>query len=444
MSRRGLLPGSRSWLPAASAIAVGACLALSGCGGDSGSSGGKTTITFWDTNASPTNTPLWNHVIDEFQKQNPTITVKYVGIPIAQSQQKYDTAIAAGGLPDVGGLATSYLADVAGQKALEPLDDRLAKSPLNGKLSQPFLDLVKSAGPDGKLYELPNTANIGIIWYRSDWFKDAGLKPPTTWDDFYAAADRLTDAEHDKYGYTIRGGAGSIAQLLEFVYAQSGITTIFDPQGKATINDPKNVAAMEKVVALYKKDTPSADVNNDYLKMSAQFDGGNIGMMQHNLGSFGDHKKTLGTEKFAGVTVPAQPDGSHVITSNPVGGLGVFKAGKHKDEAWKFAEFVGGKEMGELWNSSVGQIPANTDSATGAWVKANPTLDTAITVMNDPKTKIVQLPYYLPEFNAMTKADAEPLFQKVLLKQMSAKEFLDQLAQKFTEAQAKFKQRQGG
>src|ERR1700754_4922568 len=90
MSRRGHLPGLRSRLRAASAIAVGACLVLSACGGDSGSSDGTTTISFWDTNASPTTTPLWQHTIKEFQRQNPKIKVNYVGIPIAQVQQKYD------------------------------------------------------------------------------------------------------------------------------------------------------------------------------------------------------------------------------------------------------------------------------------------------------------------------------------------------------------------
>ena len=65
-------------------------------------------------------------------------------------------------------------------------------------------------------------------------------------------------------------------------------------------------------------------------------------------------------------------------------------------------------------------------------------------VLNDSSTKVVQLPYYLPEFNSITKTDTEPLFQKVLLGQMSAKDFLDQFAAKFTDAQAKFKQRNGG
>ncbi|MGK5557927.1 ABC transporter substrate-binding protein [Actinomadura kijaniata] len=443
MSRRGPLPGLRSRLTAASAVAVAACLALAGCGGGSGGpSGGKGEITFWDGNASASGTPVWQQIIREFQNRNPDIKVKYVSFPIAQAQQKYDTAIASGGTPDVGLMSTSLLANVAGQQALEPLDDRLAGSALNGRLSPKLLELVKAAGPDGKLYELPQTTNTGIVWYRSDWFKEKDLKPPTTWNDFYTAAEKLTDAGNNRFGFTIRGGAGSIAQALEFAYAQSGIPTFWDASGRTTVNDPRNVAAVEKTVALYKKNTPSADVNNDYLKMNAQFDGGSIGMMQHNLGSYIDHQKAL-AGKFAGTPVPPSPDGTHVLLSNPVGGLSVFKKSRNKDAAWKFAEFVSGKEMNDLWNSKVGQIPANTESAAAEWVKGNATLETAVRVLNDPQTKIVQMPYHLPEFNAITKAESEPLYQKVLLRQMSAKDFLDQLAAKLNEAQAKYKQRRG-
>ncbi|GAA4093472.1 sugar ABC transporter substrate-binding protein [Actinomadura miaoliensis] len=448
MTRRGPEPGRRTPLArvplAATAIVAGGALALGACGGgDSGSSGGTTTITYWDTNASAANNPRWNHTIAEFEKRNPTIKVKYVGIPIAQVQQKLDTAIATGGLPDAGGMTTALLAGVAGQGALEPLDERLAKSPLNGKINNTFLQLTKQAGPDGKLYELPSNANMGVLWYRPDWFKDKGLKPPETWDDFYTAAERLTDAGDNRYGYTIRGGAGSIAQVLEFMYAQSGITQIFDAQGKATLNDPRNVAALQKTVALYKKNTPSADVNNDYIKMTAQFDGGTIGMMQHNLGSYGDHKKALGEGRFAGVPIPALPDGTRVVISNPIGGTAVFKSSKHKDAAWKFAEFVSSKEMTSYWSRQQGQIPANTDAAAEPWIKENPTLENAIRATNDPKTKIVQLPYHLPEFNAMTKAEAEPQFQKVLLGQLTPQAFLDELAKKFTEAEAEFRERKG-
>jgi multiple sugar transport system substrate-binding protein len=89
-------------------------------------------------------------------------------------------------------------------------------------------------------------------------------------------------------------------------------------------------------------------------------------------------------------------------------------------------------------------IPANTDVVGESWIKAKQHLSMALGVLNDPATTIVQLPYYLPEFNSITKTDMEPLFQKVLLGDMTARAFLDRAAAKFTAAQAAYKRRIAG
>ncbi len=439
MSSRSVVPGRRHVAPA---IAVCAALALSGCGGSSGSSSdGTQTITFWDTNANAQQSQAWKQVITAFEAANPKIKVKYTSFPIAQSQQKLDTAIASGGTPDVALLSTSLISDVANQGAVVPLDDYYAKSPINGKINDKLVKLVRDSGPGGKMFELPQTTNAATIWYRTDWFQQKGLQPPTTWDNFYAAATKLTDAGSNKFGFTIRGGPGSIAQVMDAIYAQSGISTFWGPDGKSTINDPKNVAALEKIAALYKKDTPSADVNNDYLKMTAEFDGGGIGMMQHNLGSYPDHLKGLGAGKFAGVTMPPGPGGNYNLVAGWTGGLGIFKSSKHKDAAWKFTEFTSGQQGDSIWNKIVVQIPANTDSQGEPWVQQNQSLANAIKVLSMPTTTIVATPTYLPEYSSITKAETEPLWQKVLLGQMTAKSFLDTLAQKLNDAQAKYKAR---
>jgi multiple sugar transport system substrate-binding protein len=430
----------RRWLRTVAALAVGSCLALAGCGEEQAAEG-TTTITFWDDNGGPARTPVWEHMIDEFEKENPTIKVKYVGIPIAQVQQKYDTALAGGGLPDVGGVSTAMLANLVAREALEPMDERVSGSALNGKLNEQVVDTVKATVPDEKLYMVPLSTNMGVFWYRTDWFSEAGLSPPQNWDEFYAAIEKLTNKGENRYGYTIRGGAGSISQLLEVLYGQSGIEEIFDSSGESTVNDPRNVEALERISGLYKKFTPDADVTNDYVKMVAQFDGGNIGIMQHNLGSYTDHVKTLGADKVAAMFVPAGENGNRTVTSHPVTGLGVFAGGERKDAAFTFAEFVASKGMNTYWAKETGVLPANTEVTD---LEGMDHIVKATEVLDDPGTTLVQLPYYLPEFNSITKTDAEPLFQKVLLGEMSEKDFLDEIAGKLTDAQASYTERNGG
>ncbi|MGI5453777.1 ABC transporter substrate-binding protein [Streptomyces sp. CA-249302] len=432
---------------AAIAVALGSVLALtatacgddgSGSAGDKGNEGsGKGEITFWDNNGG-VRTDIWKEIIADFEKANPNIKVKYVGIPAASAQSKYDTAIQGGGLPDVGGVGTAMLAEVAVQGALEPLDSRLEKSSLNGKLSQNLLDSSRAAGGGDKLYQIPTSSNNGTLWYRTDLFKKAGLEAPTTWSKFYTAADKLTNKGKNEFGFTIRGGEGSIAPALDAAYSQSGITSFWNGD-TTTVNDPKNVAALEKYVALYKKDTPSADVNNDFTKMVAQWDSGTIGMLSHNLGSYQDHLKALGADKFRGLPNPTQDDGTRVQISNPVDGMSVFKSSKNKAAAWKFVEFAVSHAENSKFNESAGQIPANTEAAQDAWIqKAEPT-KLAAEALNGDGTKIVQLPYYLPDWNTISKADNEPNFQKVLLGKMSVKDFLDTLADQLNKAQADWK-----
>jgi multiple sugar transport system substrate-binding protein len=430
------------------AVALGSVLALtatacgddgSGSAGDKGNEGsGKGEITFWDNNGG-VRTDIWKQIISDFEKKYPNIKVNYVGIPAASAQSKYDTAIQGGGLPDVGGVGTAMLAEVAVQGALEPLDSRLAKSPLNGRLSQNLLQSSKAAGGGDQLYQIPTSSNNGTLWYRTDLFDKAGLDAPTTWDKFFTAADKLTNKGKNQFGFTIRGGEGSIAPALDAAYSQSGITSFWNGD-KTTVNDPKNVAALEKYVALYKKDTPSADVNNDFTKMVAQWDSGTIGMLSHNLGSYQDHLKALGADKFRGLPNPTQADGTRVQISNPVDGLSLFKSSKNKAAAWKFVEFAVSHAENSKFNQSAGQIPANTDAAKDAWIqKAEPT-KLAAEALNGTGTKIVQLPYYLPDWNTISKADNEPNFQKVLLGKMSVKDFLNTLADQLNKAQADWKQ----
>ncbi|MFE5486166.1 ABC transporter substrate-binding protein [Streptomyces sp. NPDC056527] len=432
---------------AACALALSTVLALtaaacgdggSGAAGDKGTEGsGKGKITFWDNNGG-VRTDVWKEIIADFEKANPDIDVEYVGIASKEVQSKYDTAIQGGGLPDVGGVGAAMLAGIAAQNALEPLDARIASSSLDGKLNAGMVDSVKSAGGQDKLFTVPTSASNGVLYYRTDLFEAAGLEEPDTWSKFYAAADKLTAKDENRFGYTIRGGAGSIAQALDAMYGQSGITGFWDGD-RTTVNDPKNVAALEKYVGLFKKNTPAADVNNDFTKMVAQWDSGEIGMLNHNLGSYQDHVKALGTEKFRGIPNPTTDGGARVMVSNPVDGLGLFSSSKNKAAAWKFIEFAASHASNSKWNESAGAIPANTDAAEDPWIqKAEPT-KLAAEVLFSGKATIIQLPYYLPDWNTISKADNEPGFQKVLLGKASAKEFLDGLAEQLNTAQAEWK-----
>ena len=64
-----------------------------------------------------------------------------------------------------------------------------------------------SGGPlvalNGKVYGVPNLAISMFFFYRKDLLDAAGLKPPTTMDEWLATAKALTNPEKKQYGTTM-------------------------------------------------------------------------------------------------------------------------------------------------------------------------------------------------------------------------------------------------
>lgn len=71
-------------------------------------SGEKVTVTFWDENAGDERTQYYMDIIENFEKENPDIHIEYLGLSSGDALSKYQTAIAAGETPDVGGLNNSW------------------------------------------------------------------------------------------------------------------------------------------------------------------------------------------------------------------------------------------------------------------------------------------------------------------------------------------------
>jgi len=424
------------------ALTLAASALLAGCSGDdeaSGKSGNEQVkITFWDENAGPERTPIWEDLIERFEKENPNIDVEYVGIPNKSAKSKYDAAIAANDMPDVGSVQTSWLPEFSIRDALLPLDSYFEKSELKNLINEGAVQFNKDITQDGKLYGIPYTQNLDTLWIRSDWFEEEGVKEPETWDDFFTAIEKMTDKEKNRYGYTIRGGAGGSFQLQRSMFAYSGIETYFDENGKATINDPKHVEFVERYLANYQKYTPKSDITNGYKEMIAGFDTGVVAMVHHNIGSFGEHKKSLEDGQYKALPLPKTEDGKYVAEGGNAINMAVFKSSEHPDAAWKFAEFINSAESQSRWNEQVGQIPTNSDVLKEDWVKNSQHIKIAFDVYDNPDTVLYQPPFYLPDYRSILDNIVDSGTQSVMSGDMTAQEFLDEWAKAMEDSQKQY------
>ncbi|MEH7011860.1 sugar ABC transporter substrate-binding protein [Neobacillus niacini] len=397
----------------------------------------KVKIVFWDDNTGPQRTPIWEELINRFEKENPTIDVEYVGLPKDSAKARIDAAIASGETPDVASVYASWLPEFSMRDALLPLDSYYSKWSEKDKINSGAIEFNKRIVSNQKLYGIPYTQNLDILWIRPDWFIEANLKTPETWDEFFGSVETLTDKSNNRYGFTIRGGAGGSFQLQRMMYAYSGIETYFK-DGKSTINDPKHVEFLKRYFALYQNFTPISDITNDYRAMIAGFDSGTIAMVQHNIGSYAEHREALNPGQFQAIPLPRSVKGHYVAEDGNTIGISIFKGTDHPEEAWKFLTFINSKEAQSFWNQSVGQIPTNSDVLDEDWIKTSPHIQTAQKVYNDPNTILFEPPFYLPEYRTILNTIVDTGTQAVLSGKMTVEVFLDKWAEAMEDAQRQY------
>lgn len=430
------------------AVVTGAaCIAaLAACGSGDGTASdadGTVTLEFWDDSAGATTTPRYEELIERFEAENPGIEVNYLGLPPGESPQKYNAAITNEATPDVGSVTSSRLGAILAQNALIPLDDRLESSELNGSLQEGLLDGLRDISPDGELYAVPFRGNLELMWYRKSLFAEAGVDVPQTWDEFFAAAEALTDPAAGRYGYTIRGGSGGIFQVMTEAFAASGAAPFFDDEGTANLRDPDAVAHIERMAEIYGTYTPEADLTNGYSEMVAQFTEGEIAMMHHDLFSASTLRTAFGDDLGA-FPLPRQSESDpHTQLMSGVPGYGIFAGSDHPDEAWAFVEFLLSHESNSYLVEAFGSVPANLDAAQDEWTLDQPGIVVANEILADARTQTLFAPMYLPDYSSIETTQSEPEYQSVLLGETSAEDFVSTLAETFETAEAEYRDRNG-
>lgn len=411
---------------------------LAGCGNSSSeetkseSKTGDETVelTFWDNYADTIHTEVYEKIISDFEKENPNIKVKYVPLPSDQAKSKYDVAIQGNTTPDCGVIYQYWMNDFIIQDALLPLDDYAEG---DDSLLDTFVDSMKSTAPDGKYYSLPFYVVPPALWYNTQMFEEKNIKVPETWDEVFDDVSALTEKEDGVYGFSIRGGAGSSQQLEQMLYQYSGITDMFDEDGNSTINAPEHVEFLEKFAALYNKYTPESDITNASTEMISAFDSGSAAMIFHNIGSYGQHRDTLGEENFGAIVNLKSVDDTDVMVSNGVASLSVFKNSKHPEEAYKFIQYLTDHTANSYFNETLGSIPTNKEALEDKWVEESAPVKATAEMLLNPETKIATLPVEVTGYFDLHTNTLAKDFQNVLLGNESAQDYLDNWANKMTE-----------
>jgi N,N'-diacetylchitobiose transport system substrate-binding protein len=202
------------------------------------------SITVWlQTDADKDN---WKAIIRsataDFQRQHPGVAVDVQFQTWGNHLQKFDATLAGGNAPDVIEMGNTEMAKYMGAGAFQDItSDRGSFAN-----SSTWLEGLAAQGRlEGKIYGVPYYAGARVVTYRTDLFKKANIKVPTSLAQFTAAAKKLGKLQGDR-GFSpvyIAGTDWYVA--MGFVYDNGGaIAKKVSGKWKGTLASPKAIAGL--------------------------------------------------------------------------------------------------------------------------------------------------------------------------------------------------------
>jgi N,N'-diacetylchitobiose transport system substrate-binding protein len=186
--------------------------------------------------------PIVKAANTQFQKDHPGWTVDVQYQTWGTHLQKFDATLAGGSSPDVIEMGNTEMTKYMAAGAFQDLTSD--KSSFAN--SSTWLEGLAASGRfGGKLYGVPYYAGSRVVTYRTDLFKSAGVKVPTSLADLTAAAKKLA-ARNNKKGFSpiyIAGTDWYVA--MSFVYDHGGsIATRVSGKWKGALASPKSLAGL--------------------------------------------------------------------------------------------------------------------------------------------------------------------------------------------------------
>lgn len=245
---------------------------------------------------------------------------------------------------------------------LEPLEDRLAASQVLDE-SEFFPQSLSLFRPMGKpLMGMPQNLSSLVVYYNVEMFEAAGLPEPSdtwSWDDFSAAAQRLTldtdgDGQTDIHGVVFDP---TIHRYAAAVWGAEGelFDDVYQPT-RLTLDSPEARKGIAWLTSLGPAGIKAAPTNAERMLLddTQRFRMGKAAMLiqSRRVVSF--------LRDNAGIPWDVAPLPIGLVPANVShsDGVGIFSGSPRKDAAWAFLEYAMGEEGQAILAQSGRTVPS--------------------------------------------------------------------------------------
>jgi multiple sugar transport system substrate-binding protein len=367
-------------------------------------------------------------LMDEFEAQNPGITVELLSGPYSTTRDQIVAGAATGTMADVVGLDGAWVNDFVRQGALASLSDLMSEAEYDDS------ELAAQIQLNGATYMIPVVNFVYPVFVNLDLMEAAGVENlPSTRSEFADAASALTNPDNNVYGWVLplsmEQPNGIQNDVMSWVWASGG-SMLQDGQPNLVGNEDVS-SAVEFIKSLYDAGViaPGAFSMREQDKVE-EFTNGRVGMMVDTLAHINLIRERNPDLNFAITALPAAEgyDGPRGLPYASWG-IGVAENSEHKAEAWKLIEFLMSADVNSRLSSIANAFPGNVNS-TPDFVETDELFAAAF--------EVFQNGYLANEFTGLPVAEQlmrefdEP-FQLYLDGEMTLDEFLTTAQDTWTE-----------
>ncbi|HEX2221757.1 MAG TPA: ABC transporter substrate-binding protein [Candidatus Limnocylindria bacterium] len=309
---------------------------------------GDVILSGWQ--ASEDEGELLEQMFAGFEEQCPNITIDYQ--PVAGDYAQAMIAnFSAGTPPDVFYVDSSVAPEWIEEGFLLPLDDYIAESGVDTAQFYPgYLDAFR--GPDDQIYGLPKDASTLAMFYNTDMLEEAGVEPPTNWEELQAAAEALTTG--DVTGLCL---SPSLDRALAFIY-QNGGSIYNEDLTEVTFDSPETREALEYYLGLFESGFAATPATLGSGWCGEAIGQGKVAIVFEGNWLIPSLENDFPDINYAHAEMPA---GAEQATLAFTVSYSIGADSANADAAWSLLSYLTGPEGMETWTSLGLALPSRQD-----------------------------------------------------------------------------------
>lgn len=410
------------WKTAVAAVAgTSLLLGLGACGRSEDKAAGTSegAVTSIDSEPATGDLTVWamgnegdllGDFVEGFKEENPDVNITVTAIPWASAHDKIQTAIAAGTVPDVIQMGTTWMADFA---------DAFAPVPENFDLSDFSAGPLEAGQVNGEQLGVPWYVDSHVLYYRTDIAEQAGWDhAPETLDELKQMAADVKQVDGVENGIYISPSGADSWQGTLWAFFSSGVS-LMDDEGNWTLDTPQMHDATEYIDSFFKDGITGTNLDVTPGVSITQFVNGETPIMTGGPTTISQIADQGGDpDSYATAVIPKGES-----STSFVGGADfvVMDEAANPDAGWKFIQWMTKPETQVEWYKTATVLP----SSQSAWEDETLAGDDKLVAYGE-QLKSTQAPPAVPTW-AQVSAAGDRIMEQIYKGQLSVDEGLKNL-----------------